>query len=114
MVPGSSPGRPIPSKMPIYLRRLAICATRKDSNENARKRSLFAKYLSSHLKRIALFPAFKMGGESWRHLATLATEGTNGDKNGDIPLPADLLRSDEFVPLRPEWESLDYQPLLEK
>jgi hypothetical protein len=33
----------------------------------------------------------------------------------DIPLlPADLLRSDEFVPLKLEWESLDDQPLLEK
>jgi hypothetical protein len=33
----------------------------------------------------------------------------------DIPLlPADLLRSDEFVPLNLEWESLDDQPLLEK
>jgi hypothetical protein len=33
----------------------------------------------------------------------------------DIPLlPADLLRSDEFVPFKPEWESLDDQPLLEK
>jgi hypothetical protein len=29
-------------------------------------------------------------------------------------LPADLLRSDEFVPLKLEWESLDDQPLLEK
>ena len=29
-------------------------------------------------------------------------------------LPADLLRSDEFVPLNLEWESLDDQPLLEK
>jgi hypothetical protein len=33
----------------------------------------------------------------------------------DIPLlPADLLRSDEFVPFKLEWESLDDQPLLEK
>jgi hypothetical protein len=33
----------------------------------------------------------------------------------DVPLlPADLLRSDEFVPLNLEWESLDDQPLLEK
>jgi hypothetical protein len=33
----------------------------------------------------------------------------------DIPvLPADPLRSDEFIPLRLEWESLDDQPLLEK
>ena len=33
----------------------------------------------------------------------------------DIPLlPADLLRSDEFVPLKLEWESLDNQPLPEK
>jgi hypothetical protein len=33
----------------------------------------------------------------------------------DIPLPpADLLRSDEFVPLKLEWESLDDQPLIEK
>jgi len=29
-------------------------------------------------------------------------------------LPADRLRSDEFVPLKLEWESLDDQPLLEK
>ena len=29
-------------------------------------------------------------------------------------LPADPLRSDEFVPLKLEWESLDDQPLLEK
>ena len=29
-------------------------------------------------------------------------------------LQADLLRSDEFVPLKLEWESLDDQPLLEK
>ena len=29
-------------------------------------------------------------------------------------LPTDLLRSDEFVPLKLEWESLDDQPLLEK
>ena len=28
--------------------------------------------------------------------------------------PADLLRSDEFVPLKLEWESLDDQPLLKK
>jgi hypothetical protein len=33
----------------------------------------------------------------------------------DIPLlPTDLLRSDEFVPFKLEWESLDDQPLLEK
>jgi hypothetical protein len=36
----------------------------------------------------------------------------------DIPLrpllPADLLRSDEFVPFKLEWKSLDDQPLLEK
>ena len=33
----------------------------------------------------------------------------------DIPLlPADPLRSDEFVPFKLEWESLDDQPLLEK
>ena len=33
----------------------------------------------------------------------------------DIPLlPADPLRSDELVPLKLEWESLDDQPLLEK
>jgi len=33
----------------------------------------------------------------------------------DIPLlPADLLWSDEFVPFKLEWESLDDQPLLEK
>jgi len=33
----------------------------------------------------------------------------------DIPLlPADLLRSDQFVPFKLEWESLDDQPLLEK
>jgi len=33
----------------------------------------------------------------------------------DIPLlPVDLLRSDEFVPFKPERESLDDQPLLEK
>jgi hypothetical protein len=33
----------------------------------------------------------------------------------DIPLlPADLLRSDQFVPLNLERESLDDQPLLEK
>jgi len=33
----------------------------------------------------------------------------------DIPLlPADLLQSDEFVPFKPELESLDDQPLLEK
>ena len=33
----------------------------------------------------------------------------------EIPLlPADLLRSDEFVPFKLEWESLDDQPLLEK
>ena len=33
----------------------------------------------------------------------------------DIPLlPTDLLRSDEFVPFKPEWEGLDDQPLLEK
>jgi hypothetical protein len=29
-------------------------------------------------------------------------------------LPADLLRSDELVPFKLEWESLDDQPLLEK
>ena len=29
-------------------------------------------------------------------------------------LPSDRLRSDEFVPLKLEWESLDDQPLLEK
>ena len=29
-------------------------------------------------------------------------------------LPAELLRSDEFVPLKLKWESLDDQPLLEK
>ena len=29
-------------------------------------------------------------------------------------LPPDILRSDEFVPLKLEWESLDDQPLLEK
>jgi hypothetical protein len=44
----------------------------------------------------------------------------NGDptflsKSRDIPLlPADLLRSDQFVPLNLERESLDDQPLLEK
>ena len=33
----------------------------------------------------------------------------------DVPvLPTDPLRSDEFVPLKLEWESLDDQPLLEK
>jgi hypothetical protein len=33
----------------------------------------------------------------------------------DIPLlPADLLRSDEFVPLKLEWESLDDHSLLER
>ena len=32
-----------------------------------------------------------------------------------LPLqPADLLPSDEFIPLNLEWESLDDQPLLEK
>jgi|SRR5580704_360161 hypothetical protein len=36
-------------------------------------------------------------------------------RSRDIPLlPAGLLRSDEFVPLKLEWESLDDQPLLEK
>ena len=36
-----------------------------------------------------------------------------GSRN--VPVrPADLLRSDEFVPLKLEWESLDDQPLLEK
>jgi hypothetical protein len=36
-------------------------------------------------------------------------------RSRDIPLlPADLLRSDEFVPFKLEWESLDDQPLLEK
>jgi hypothetical protein len=35
--------------------------------------------------------------------------------SSDIPLlPADLLRSDEFVPFNLEWESLDDQLLLEK
>ena len=29
-------------------------------------------------------------------------------------LPADLLQSDQFVPFKLEWESLDDQPLLEK
>ena len=33
----------------------------------------------------------------------------------DVPvLPSDALGSDEFVPLKLEWESLDDQPLLEK
>jgi hypothetical protein len=36
-------------------------------------------------------------------------------RSRDIPLlPADLLRSDQFVSLKLEWESLDDQPLLEK
>ena len=36
-------------------------------------------------------------------------------RSRDIPLlPFDRLRSDEFVPLKLEWESLDGQPLLEK
>ncbi len=36
-------------------------------------------------------------------------------RSRDIPLlPADLLRSDEFVPLKLEWEALDDQPRLEK
>jgi hypothetical protein len=36
-------------------------------------------------------------------------------RSRDIPLlPADLLRSDEFVPLNLEREALDDQPLLEK
>ena len=34
--------------------------------------------------------------------------------SGDVRLPAGLLRSDEIVPLKIEWESLDDQPLLEK
>ena len=36
-----------------------------------------------------------------------------GSRNVPV-LPADLLRSDEFVPLKLEWKSLDDQPLLEK
>ena len=51
-----------------------------------------------------------MGGDNWRHWG----QGDNGDKNGDIRLPAEPLRSDEFVPLKLEWESLDDQPLHEK
>jgi hypothetical protein len=36
-------------------------------------------------------------------------------RSRDFPLlRADLLRSDEFVSLKPEWESLDDQPLIEK
>ena len=36
-------------------------------------------------------------------------------RSSDIPLlPADLLWSDEFVPFKLEWESLDDQPLPEK
>jgi hypothetical protein len=44
----------------------------------------------------------------------------NGDptflpKSRDIPLlPADLLRSDQFVPLKLEWESLDDHSFLER
>jgi hypothetical protein len=35
--------------------------------------------------------------------------------SGDVPvLPADLLRPDEFVPLKLEWESLDDHSLPEK
>jgi hypothetical protein len=48
-------------------------------------------------------------------IPTFNTNPTFLPKSRDIPLlPADLLRSDEFVPLKLEWESLDDQPLPEK
>jgi hypothetical protein len=43
------------------------------------------------------------------NLAPLAMPRTS-----NAELPADLLRSYEFVPLKLKWESLDDQPLLEK
>jgi hypothetical protein len=47
---------------------------------------------------------------------TFNTEPALLPRSRDIPLlvRADLLRSDEFVPFKLEWESLDDQPLLEK
>jgi len=50
--------------------------------------------------------------------ATFDMRPTLRPRSKDIPvlpvLPANSLRSDEFVPLKLEWESLDDQPLLEK
>jgi hypothetical protein len=47
LVPGSSPGRPKPSKVAFYLRKSPIYCSRNETHQNARKHRLFGKYSST-------------------------------------------------------------------
>ena len=77
-----------------------LCSAQGLERKRTKTQSICQVFVKS-LKRIAPFPAFKrvvIAGDT-------GAEGTNGD----IPLPPDPLRSDEFVPFKLELESLDHQ-----